>query len=189
MNKKSKTTKCKVHPAGAFDPTTGQTVYCDSPCQNAGATAEDRAPFHPRYINIAALTDDARTISTQIWCSSMEDIYQAERHMNSWLLPDAEKWHGKVMTVCMFDTYQKTARNFRRVCDGLLKEVFEPEPVFMDVDPAVNKRINKTLLEEYRAYRARISAPAIKLPGNQTYRAFNRKGEAIRVTIPESEAH
>jgi hypothetical protein len=57
-------------------------------------------------------------------------------------------------------------------------KALEGEPIFMDVDPAVNQRVNKTLLEQYRDARK-----------SKTYRAFNRKSEEIRVTIPESEAH
>jgi hypothetical protein len=94
----------------------------------ADAAAATRNLFHGRYINIAAITEDARTISTQCWCSSMEDIYKAEAVMNSWLLPDAEKWNGKVVFAAMHDSYQKTSRNFKRIVTNLtgcamLKEV------------------------------------------------------------------
>jgi hypothetical protein len=78
--------------------------------------------FHARYINMAAITVDGRTISAQQWCSSMEDIYEAEDRLCNWATPKEEKWHGKLLRAVLYDTYQKTTREYKRVEAGL-KEV------------------------------------------------------------------
>jgi hypothetical protein len=118
---------CEIHHYSATD---GKCVDCGKQFNYEGNAPRDiecysGQPLHfrSRYINIAALTDSGGTISIQCWCSSSEDIYDAERKMNSWLLPDNERWHGKIMHATMFDTQTKELRHFVRVCDGLLKEI------------------------------------------------------------------
>lgn len=84
--------------------------------------ATDPKRFRARYVNIAAITDDGRTISTQVWCASQQDIYEAEKVIVKWCLPDQEKWHGKIIFASMFDTRDKDLRTFARY-GTMLKEV------------------------------------------------------------------
>ena len=89
---------------------------------NTLARQPSKERFHPRFINLAAITDTAGTISTQCWCTSQDDIYDAERVLVKWCTPSEEKWHGKIIHATMFDHDTKELRQFTRDA-GILKEV------------------------------------------------------------------
>jgi hypothetical protein len=78
--------------------------------------------FHPRYINLSAITDRSSTISSQCWVNSWEDIEDAERILRKWATPAEEKWHnGRVIFGAMFDTHTHVLRTFERENDGLVE--------------------------------------------------------------------
>jgi hypothetical protein len=64
----------------------------------------------PRYINIAAITDDGRSISTQIW---MSDIDEAIAILDKWITPADEKWHGRISLAMIADPLTGSIR-YRR---------------------------------------------------------------------------
>jgi hypothetical protein len=83
----------------------------------AAARAEnaERLRFHGRYINLAALTDDARTVSCQVWCNNQEQVDGAFDKLQSWATPAEEKWHGRIITATAFDGHTKELRTFVRI--------------------------------------------------------------------------
>jgi hypothetical protein len=99
-------------------------IRVPSEATNARAEAEAYLAnrFRPRYINLAAFTDTASTISAQCWVQSTSDLQEAEHRLLKWASPSEEKWHGRVVRAIMFDTHTKELRHF--VCDDtcLLKE-------------------------------------------------------------------
>jgi hypothetical protein len=66
--------------------------------------------IQPRYINIAAITDDARPISTQIWTT---DIAEAIAVLDKWITPREEKWHGRISLAMINDPFTGSTR-YRR---------------------------------------------------------------------------
>lgn len=70
--------------------------------------------FPPRYMNLAAVTDTASTVTTQVWCTSEADIKEAMRILAKWCTPADEKWHGRIVLASAFDHYTKVQRNFIR---------------------------------------------------------------------------
>jgi hypothetical protein len=73
-------------------------------------------PAHARYINVAAITSDARTISTQVWTDDAED---AHRTLEKWISPAEEKWHGHIALASIHDTREGTTLHFYRRGDKL----------------------------------------------------------------------
>lgn len=73
--------------------------------------------FQSRYFNIAALTDNGSTISTQIWVDSEQAIAEAEKTLLKWATPAEEKWsNGKVIYGVIKDT-KGGLRRFTRITD------------------------------------------------------------------------
>jgi hypothetical protein len=103
------------------DPSIGYRDWATSKYRT-DALEQEIARFMPRYVNMSAITDTATTISSQMWCSSQQDIYDAERTLIKWISKDEERWHGKVVFASMFDTCTKQLRTFKRDGD-MLKEV------------------------------------------------------------------
>jgi hypothetical protein len=73
--------------------------------------------FKGRYINLVALTDDARSVSCQVWCNNQEQVDGALAKLQSWCTPDEEKWHGRIVTAMSFDGHTKESRTFVRLND------------------------------------------------------------------------
>jgi hypothetical protein len=69
--------------------------------------------FVPRYINLAAVTDDARTITSQIWAQSQDEVDGAENVLAKWIKRDQEQWHGRIVYASMFDGRTKELRQFK----------------------------------------------------------------------------
>jgi hypothetical protein len=72
--------------------------------------------FHQRYINLAAITTDGRTISSQAWVKDQQDVYDAEAVLVRWCLPAEEKWHGTILVAVMHDPDHGT-RRFEKVAN------------------------------------------------------------------------
>jgi hypothetical protein len=70
--------------------------------------------FHPRYMNITAITTEARPVSTQVWIETEADLHEADRVLTKWCSPLDEKWHGRIVLASVFDTFTKVQRNFIR---------------------------------------------------------------------------
>jgi hypothetical protein len=70
-----------------------------------------------RYYNIAAITTQGSTISTQVWANNFND---AERVLLKWIEPDQERWNtGRVAFASIYDTLLKDVTYYQRNRDGL----------------------------------------------------------------------
>jgi hypothetical protein len=66
--------------------------------------------IQPRTINVAAITDDARTISQQLWTN---DIADATALLDKWLTTEEEHWHGRIALAMISDPLTGSTR-YRR---------------------------------------------------------------------------
>jgi hypothetical protein len=73
--------------------------------------------FKGRYINLVALTDDARSVSCQVWCNNQEQVDAAFAKLQSWCTPAEEKWHGRIVTAMAHDGHTKESKTFVRLND------------------------------------------------------------------------
>jgi len=81
--------------------------------ESAASREYYKTHFYPRWINIAAITVDARTISTQVWVTDQQGVYDAERILTKWTTPDETRFHGKIMLMSMHDMHTKKTRAFK----------------------------------------------------------------------------
>lgn len=72
-----------------------------------------------RYFNIAAITVDGRTITSQVWTRYPDEVLSV---LLKWCSPEQERFYGEILNCVMFDSASKTLRQFVRREDGSLSE-------------------------------------------------------------------
>lgn len=74
--------------------------------------------IRPRYFNVAAITTDGRTISTQVWTANTAE---ADAVLAKWLTPEQEHWHGQIAIGSIHDMLSGVTTFYRRDGVGLLR--------------------------------------------------------------------
>jgi hypothetical protein len=65
----------------------------------------------PRYFSIAAITDDARPISTQVFTNNLDEVVNVLR---KWCTPAQEQWQGRIIAAAIYDSSNQSTFHYCR---------------------------------------------------------------------------